>query len=68
MEVSNVWSDQIPEKDGDILAVNDVAFSPGMLVFAASKIIFSFLKKVIILQAFFIRNYYRWESSDCGGW
>ncbi|RYG66035.1 hypothetical protein EON64_10665 [archaeon] len=29
MEVNYIWSDQIPEKDGEKLAVNDVAFSPG---------------------------------------
>lgn len=29
MEVKNIWNDQIPEKDGVKLAVNDIAFSPG---------------------------------------
>ncbi len=36
MDVTNVWNDQIPEKDGVKLAVNDVAFSPdGSKVIAA---------------------------------
>jgi intraflagellar transport protein 122 len=35
MEISPVWNDQIPEKDGVKLCVNDIAFSPGLtFVFA----------------------------------
>lgn len=29
MEISYVWNDQIPEKDGSKVPVNDMAFSPG---------------------------------------
>jgi hypothetical protein len=30
MDLKYEWNDQIPEKDGMKLSVNDVAFSPGM--------------------------------------
>jgi hypothetical protein len=29
MEIAYVWNDQIPEKDGSKVPVNDIAFSPG---------------------------------------
>jgi hypothetical protein len=29
MEITQVWNDQIPDKDGVKLSVNDIAFSPG---------------------------------------
>lgn len=29
MEIAYVWNDQIPEKDGSKVPVNDMAFSPG---------------------------------------
>jgi hypothetical protein len=32
MEISPVWNDQIPEKDGVKLCVNDIAFSPGVTI------------------------------------
>jgi hypothetical protein len=34
MDVAPQWNDQIPKKDGQKLSVNDIAFSPGAVIFS----------------------------------
>ena len=39
MEITQVWNDQIPEKDGVKLSVNDIAFSPGFISLHVSNLL-----------------------------